>query len=62
MENNPPPLTKKQLSEKINVSESWIEKRLHEIPHFKIHHLVRFDLAEVREWLSQFKRGGEDAE
>lgn len=58
MENNPPPLTKKQLSERINVTESWIDKRLHEIPHFKIHHLVRFDLVEVQKWLSKFKRGG----
>lgn len=58
MGNENPPLTKKQLAKKINVTESWIDKRLSEIPHFKIHHLVRFNLSEVLQWLEKFKRGG----
>jgi len=50
----------KVLSEKLDLKTSWIRDHLSEIPHYKMHRLVRFDLNEVKSWLSKFRAGGLD--
>lgn len=54
-------LTKKQLSECLDVSISFIDKAIVEgLPKYKFGKCIRFDLQEVLEWFKekeQFERG-----
>jgi excisionase family DNA binding protein len=45
----------KEMAEKLNVPVSWLysRTRTNDIPHYKVGKYVRFDQAEVWEWLKQ---------
>ena len=48
-------LTKRQLAEKIQFSEGWIEKQMREndFPHLRFGRAVRFQPSEVYRWLRE---------
>ena len=46
------------VSQKFGLGIGWIRSHLNEVPHYKVHRLVRFNLEEVKEWLVTFRAGG----
>ena len=53
-------LNAKAIAELLGVPESWVREsaRSGAIPHIRLGRYVRFDLADVEEWLQQCKRPG----
>jgi len=52
------------LAELLGVRERYVRRMIQErrVPVVKVGHLVRFDLAQIREWIEEQRRPGRDAD
>ena len=51
-------LTAREACEVLRVSRTWLDKHKDEIPHYKLHGILRFDKDRLLEWLKSQEEGG----